>query len=66
MDYGVQFMHSCSLKDIVEVLQSSLAVLQFRSLSSNDLFYLSCYDATWTFVLALNTSLAGKDSGLNV
>ena len=53
-------MHSCGLENIAEVLQYSLAVLQFRSLPNNDLFYLSCYDATWTLGLALNTTLEGK------
>lgn len=59
VDSDDQFMHSCGLEDIAEALHYSLAALQFRSLSSNELYHLPCYDATWTLALALNATLEG-------
>ena len=64
VENNVQFIHLCGLEDIAEVLQYSLAALQFRTLpnSSSDLYHLSCYDAIWTLTLALNATLDGMNS----
>ena len=49
----------CSPDDIAEVLQFSLAALHFRTPSRDNLFYHSCYDATWTLAYALNRTMDG-------
>ena len=52
---------TCSPDDIAEVLQFSLAVLHFHIPSRDNLFYHSCYDATWSLAYALDKAMEGKD-----
>ena len=55
--WATQYNDECSLEDIAEVLQFSLAVLHFHVPSTDNIFYHLCYDAVWALTYALHEAV---------